>query len=91
MYEKIKPDIEISENYARSDLNAADTFYFLMVYLIDVNYNILDVFTYDDFIDNIDNEWKNVTHVFRYQTFEVPVRYILFYHAAKVCLFLILK
>lgn len=79
---ELKPDIEISEYYtARSDCGCE---YYLSVFLISEKYELIDSFQHHDKIDQINSEWKFISHVFKSSSFVQPVRYILFYHCGIV-------
>lgn len=79
---QIKPDIEISEYYtARRDCGCE---YYLSVFLISDQYELIDSFQHHDKIEQMNSEWKCITHVFKSSVFKTPVRYILFYHCGIV-------
>jgi len=89
---EIKPDIEISEYYtARSDCGCE---YYLSVFLVGEQYELIDSFQHHDKIEEMNSQWKCVNHVFKWSTLAnkmTPVRYILFYHCGIVSyLFLVL-
>lgn len=79
---ELKPDIEISEYYtARRDCGCE---YYLSVFLISETFELIDSFQYHDKIEQMNSEWKCISHVFNHDTYTKSIRYILFYHCGIV-------
>ena len=86
---ELKPEIEITEYYtARSDCGCE---YYLSVFLINEQYELIDSFQHHDKIEEMNSQWKCVNHIFKWNyNIKTPVRYILFYHCGIVCFTLFL-
>lgn len=74
---RIKPKIEISENYgARFDCGSR---YTLKVFLVDSEFKKRDKYVFEDTMPQwCDAKWKEVKHTFNV---DYPVKYVLFYHS----------
>ncbi len=82
MIEKLKPNIEISENYTARNTIGCE--YYLKVFLINDDFEIVDFFKFQDIISEFPAFWNHVSHTFLFDSLKYKsLRYVLYYHAGK--------
>jgi hypothetical protein len=78
---RLDPIIEIRESYTSRE--TIKCYYNLRVLLISNELEVIDSFSYSDYIETFPCPWKTVKHWFKVNS-QKPPRYILFYHSGQV-------
>lgn len=78
--------LEICEYY--SSRNTFKYIYFLRVYLISKDFEVMDTFKHEYVCRNDEYplKWNKISHMFNLSKFKKSVRFILYYHAGQVSL-----